>query len=103
MNKYLKLNEIKSIIIIINFMFFNNYFHKEILMHQEGGGKCKYCGSEGTISRTCPDNPDAKEKGIKVNPSKHPNAVRCPPEVRSNHLGYETGATFARLQPGRYT
>ena len=55
-------------------MFFNNYFQKEILMHQEGGGKCKYCGSEGTNSRTCPDNPDAKEKGIKVNPSKHPNA-----------------------------
>ena len=44
MNKYLKLNEIKSIIIIINFMFFNNYFGDKTKVKQLGGGNLKYGG-----------------------------------------------------------
>jgi len=38
----------------------------------KGGGKCKLCGSQGTLSTTCPLNPKAK----KPNPNKHPNAKK---------------------------
>ena len=38
----------------------------------KGGGKCKLCGSQGTLSSTCPLNPKAK----KPNPNKHPNAKK---------------------------
>jgi len=39
-------------------------------MSQRGGGKCSLCGSYGTNSSTCPDNPHA----ISARPDKHPNA-----------------------------
>ena len=60
MNKYLKLNEIKSIIIIINFMFFNNYFGDKTKVKQLGSGNCKICGSVNTTARSCPLNDKAK-------------------------------------------
>ena len=61
MNKYLKLNEIKSIIIIINFMFFNNYFGDKTKVKQLGEVVIlKYVKNINTTARSCPLNDKAK-------------------------------------------
>lgn len=44
-------------------------------MSQRGGGKCSLCGSQGTNSSTCPNNPHA----LSVRPDKHPNAKNGTP------------------------
>jgi hypothetical protein len=40
------------------------------IMPQRGGGKCSLCGSYGTSSASCPDNPHA----LSARPDKHPTA-----------------------------
>ena len=61
--------------LLYSIIYINKYKDMKFLL--TGGGKCKYCKSEGTTKGECPWNPDAIRKN-KINAKKHPNAKGVP-------------------------
>jgi len=68
-------------------------------MSQRGGGKCSICGSYGTNTASCPDNPHA----LATRPDKHPNAkngTQAPaPKLKPKLKSSPTPAPILKLKP----